>query len=168
MIGEQGALTADDWADLVDGEDEPFGAVGAGLAWRPKERHITFRDGGRLVAAAGALVARVRVGSDACFHVVGIGSVIVTRSYRGRGLMPQLMDRLLRVARTLGPDRAMLFCRPELMRLYGRFGFCEIGAPVWVDQPDGRVEMPLSAMWRPLVDGAQWPCGRVEVDGLPF
>jgi GNAT superfamily N-acetyltransferase len=168
MIGEQGALTADDWADLLAGEDEPFGATGAGLAWRPKDRHVTFRDGGRLIAAAGALVAGVRVGSEEGFDVVGIGSVIVTHSLRGRGLMRKLMDELLRVARTLGPARAMLFCRPQLVSLYGRFGFREIGAPVSVDQPDGRLEMPLSAMWRPLVEGVQWPRGRVEVDGLPF
>jgi hypothetical protein len=62
----------------------------------------------------------------------------------------------------------MLFCRPELVALYRGFGCEEIAAPVWADQPGGRIEMPLAAMWRPLRDGAEWPSGRVDVRGLPF
>jgi hypothetical protein len=33
------------------------------------------------------------------------------------------------------PERAMLFCRPELVPVYERFGFIAIAAPIWVDQP---------------------------------
>jgi predicted GNAT family N-acyltransferase len=169
QFGEQAALTEQDWADVVDQEDEPFGPIGAGLYWRPKVRHVTCRAAdGRLVATAGALVARVQVGAEATFDVVGLGSVIVTRSLRGHGLMPKLIERLLRIARAVGPDRAMLFCRPELVGLYERFQFIEIAAPVWVDQPDGRIEMPEPAMWRALRPGAQWPPGPVEVHGFPF
>jgi predicted GNAT family N-acyltransferase len=168
-FGEQGPLTEQDWADVVDGEDEPFGLIGAGLVWRPKDRHVTFRAAdGRLVAVAGVLVAAVNVGGETSFDVVGLGSVIVTRALRGRGLMPRLLEPLLRVASTLGPDRAMLFCAPELVQLYQRFGFVEIAAPVWVDQPGRRIDMPEPSMWRPLRQGAQWPPGRVEVQGLPF
>ena len=32
---ELGALSDQDWAELQDGEHEPFGPVGAALAWRP-------------------------------------------------------------------------------------------------------------------------------------
>jgi predicted GNAT family N-acyltransferase len=101
-------------------------------------------------------------------EVVGLGSVIVTRPLRGRGLVSELLDPLLAVANEMGPGRAMLFCRPELVPLYERFDFVEITEPVWVDQPQGRVEMPMSAMWRPLRDGVGWPGGRVDVRGLPF
>ena len=168
-FGEQGALTERDWADVIDREDEPFGAVPDGLAWRPKDRHVTCRAAdGRLVAAAGVLVATVQVDAEATFDVVGLGSVIVTRSLRGRGLMPKLMEPLMRIAHGIGPDRAMLFCRPELVDLYERFEFIRIAAPVWADQPDGRIEMPMVAMWRALRPDAQWPPGRVEVKGLPF
>jgi predicted GNAT family N-acyltransferase len=166
---ELGALTDDDWAVLVDDEPDPFGPVGAGLEWRPKDRHVGLRaPDGRLVAVAGAAVVTVDVEAVGAFEVVGLGSVIVTRSVRGRGLMSTLIDPLLRVAEGLGPDRAMLFCRPELVALYRGFGCEEIDAPVWADQPGGRIEMPLAAMWRPLRDGAEWPPGRVDVRGLPF
>jgi predicted GNAT family N-acyltransferase len=166
---ELGALTDEDWAGLVDDEPEPFGPVGAGLEWRRKDRHVGLRaPDGRLVAVAGAEVATVDVEAAGRFEVVGVGSVIVTRSVRGRGLMSSLIAPLLRVAEGLGPDRAMLFCRPELVALYRGMGCVEIDAPVWADQPGGRIEMPLPAMWRPLRDGAQWPPGRVDVHGLPF
>jgi predicted GNAT family N-acyltransferase len=166
--GEQGELTEQDWAELIDGEHEPFGPVGHSLEWRPKDRHVTFRDGdGRLVGAAGVLVATVQAGGEE-LPVVGVGSVIVTRTQRGRGLMPTLFERVRRLADDLGPDRAMLFCAPELVSLYERFGFVRIEAPVWADQPEGRIEMPEPSMWRPLRGGVSWPPGRVEVVGLPF
>jgi hypothetical protein len=62
----------------------------------------------------------------------------------------------------------MLFCRLELVALYRRLEFVEITAPVWADQPSGRIEMPMAAMWRALCPGAEWPPGRVDVRGLPF
>jgi predicted GNAT family N-acyltransferase len=167
---ELGPLTEHGWEDLRAGERDPFGAVGARLTWRPKDRHMALRaPDGRLVAAAGALVADVEVGGSERFQVVGVGSVIVTRSLRGGGLVSKVVDPLLRLAERMGPDRAMLFCRPELVSLYRRFGFGEIAAPVWADQPDGRIEMPMAAMWRRLrLRVGPWPPGRVDVLGLPF
>ena len=55
-VVELGRLTEQDWTDLVGGEHEPFGPMGAGLEWRPKDRHVALRarDGG-LVAVAGAV-----------------------------------------------------------------------------------------------------------------
>jgi predicted N-acetyltransferase YhbS len=166
---ELGALTEEDWADVVAGEDEPFGPVGAGLQWRDKDRHVALRAcDGRLAAVAGAVLATVEVEDAGGFEVVGLGGLIVNRSVRGRGLMFRLVEPLLRLAECMGPDLAMIFCRPELVVLYRRLAFVEIAAPVWADQPQGRVEMSEPAMWRALRDGAYWPPGRVDVRGLPF
>jgi predicted GNAT family N-acyltransferase len=167
---ELGALSDEDWAELQDGEHEPFGPVGARLAWRPKDRHIGLRGPeGRLVAAAGAVIATVEVERAGSIDIVGLGSLIVTRSQRGSGLMSRVVEPLLRLAERMGPDRGMIFCRPDLVALYRRIAFIEITAPVWADQPEGRIEMPLAAMWRALRDdAAEWPPGRVDVHGLPF
>ena len=166
---ELGQLTDQEWTDLIDGEHEPFGPVGASLAWRPKDRHVALQGpDGRLVAAAGAVVATLKIEGARRLEVVGIGSVMVTRSLRGQGLMSRLVAPLRRLAEGMGPDRAMLFCRPELVELYRGLGFAEITAPVWADQPRGRIEMPLVAMWQSLRPGAEWPPGRVDVCGLPF
>jgi len=132
---ELGPLTEEDWEELQAGEHEPFGPVGAKLAWRPKERHIGLRaPDGRLVAVAGAVLADIEVEGAGEFQVVGLGSLIVTSAMRGRGLMPQVVDPLLRLAEGMGPERAMIFCRPDLVALYMGIGFIEITAPVWADQ----------------------------------
>ncbi len=162
-------LSARDWQELVDGEHEPFGGLGEELVWREKARNVGVRDDhGRLVAAAGVVLAEVRVGAESPFEVAGLGGVIVTRSERGRGLGHLLCRRLLEIAGELEAQRAMLFCLPKLMSLYREFGFVEIRDPVWADQPGGRIEIPIPAMWSALTADAGWPAGRVEVLGEPF
>ena len=162
-------LGAAGWAELSDGEHEPFGAVGHSLHWAPKERRVGLRDDtGRLVASAAEAVVPVEVEGFGAFDVVGIGGVMVTRTMRGQGLFWRVVEPILELAATLGPERAMLFCRDELTSLYARVGFELIDPPVTADQPDGRIEVPMAAMWRPLREGAGWPPGRVAVPGLPF
>lgn len=162
-------LSESDWEQLVDGEEQPWGPVGEGLSWREKDRNVGIRDeDGRLIAAAGAVLSDVTVAGAERFQIVGLGGLFVTRRARGAGLVQALAAPLLRIAAGMGPAHAMLFCRPELVEPYRRLSFGEIADPVWADQPDGRIEMPLRAMWRALRDGASWPPGRVDVDGLPF
>ncbi len=165
---ELAELGEDDWAELIDGESQPWGP-GEGLQWREKDHHLGLRaDDGRLLAVGGAVVAEVEVEGSGAFGVVGLGSLFVTRSERASGLASRLFAPLLDLAGALGPDRAMLFCRPELVPVYRRVAFAEIAAPVWAAQPGGRVEMPIASMWRSLHAGADWPPGRVDVRGLPF
>jgi predicted GNAT family N-acyltransferase len=157
------------WEELVAGESEPFGHVGEDLVWREKTQNIGLReDDGRLVAAAGVVLADVKVAGEPPFQVAGLGGLIVTRSERGRGLGPRLFQRLLELAGELEVGRAMLFCLPELMALYGRYGFVPVDAPVWADQPTGRIEMPMPAMWKALRPDTSWPSGGVELLGEPF
>ena len=127
-----------------------------------------MRDEGRPIAAAGLIVAPVEAGGMP-LSVVGIGGVIVTRSRRGQGLARRVMVAALECAARLGPDHALLFCRPDRAGLYRKLGFARVDAPVDVGQLDGaRREMPLDTMWRPLRTGATWPPGPVSVPGLPF
>lgn len=161
-------ITDSDWQQVVAGEPEPWGRAGESLQWREKSQNVGLRDdAGSLVALAGLLLAEVRV-ADATFQVAGVGGVIVTRSARGRGLARVLIERLLQLAPELGAERAMLFCLPANVTLYAKFGFQLIEEPVWAAQPDGLVEMPLPAMWKPLAPAARWPAGRVELLGEPF
>lgn len=169
QLAELAALSEQDWAELIAGEERPWGATGEALQWRNKDRHVGLRTSdGRMAAAAGAVIVEVDVEGAEGFDVVGVGGVFVTGSLRGRCLTGRLLPLLLGIAETMGPDRAMLFCRPELVGLYARHGFTEIAAPVSADQPDGRITMPMRAMWRPLRPSAGWPPGRVDVRGLPF
>jgi GNAT superfamily N-acetyltransferase len=169
QLVEFGALSVREWIDLTGREREPFGARSAGLVWGPKERHVGLREpGGRLAAVAGAMGVTVEVDGVGPFDVVGLGGLIIRKDLRGQGLMPALMDGLAGLAESMGPDRAMIFCDTHLIALYQRRGYRLISDPVWVDQPEGRVEMPVSALWRPLRPGPVWPPGRVDVRALPF
>jgi predicted N-acetyltransferase YhbS len=164
-VVELEGLTPVDEADLAAGEDEPFGDIE--LDWREPERYLALRDDGRLVAAAGLLVAPVEAGGDV-FDVVGVGGVLVAAPRRGQGLMRRVLDAALERAEALGPAFAMLFCSDDNAARYARFGFREIDARVTAAQPGGTVEMDEVSMWRPLRDGARWPDGDVSVLGLPF
>lgn len=165
---ELGRLSFGDWARLIGGESSPFGEAAAALEFRPKDHHVAIRDqSGRIIAAAGATVAKVSVGGGDPFEVVGFGALIIRADARGHKLSGPLMDRLRIVAERLGPDRGMLFSEPSLVRLYARRGYREISDPVWVDQPSGPLRVPVRTMWRPLRP-VSWPSGVVRLDGFPF
>jgi GNAT superfamily N-acetyltransferase len=168
-VVELDRLTEPYWDELVAGEDEPFGGIGEELVWCEKRWNLGMReDDGRLVAAAGAVLAYVQIGQAASFPVVGFGGLFVTRSARGRGAAHLLVERLLELADGLDAQYAMLFCLPELMTLYARFGFRPIEVPLRAEQPGGRIEVPLRAMWKALGGAESWPSGRVELLGEPF
>jgi predicted GNAT family N-acyltransferase len=161
-------LTSEDWQQIVAGETEPFGALGAGLQWADKTRHVGMRDDtGKLVAAAGVVLAEVRIGVEP-MQVAGIGGVIVTKHARGQGLGRLVIERILQIASELQVERAMLFCLPHNMGLYAKFGFQPIDQPVFAQQAAGVIEVPMRAMWKPLADDVSWPDGRVELLGEPF
>ena len=171
-VVELEAVTDAQWAEIVGDEIEPWGGgVGERMSWAEKEWYVAALSWDESLAAlAGATVAGVDVEDGGSFDVLGIGGVFVRANKRRRGLALLLMKELLARAEedNASPDRAMLFCRPHLTGLYRKTGFREIDAPVWAEQPDGRVEMPVPAMWRALREGTDWPPGRVDVRGLPF
>jgi hypothetical protein len=168
-VVELDRFTQQQSSELAAGELEPWGGSAEALSWREKDRHVgTYGSDGRLLAAAGSVVVEVEVDGAGAFAVLGIGGVFVTRDAREGGLVAPMLDALLVAPEDGAVDRAMLFCRPPLMALYRKSAFAEVSATVTVAQPDGRIEMPLRTMWRPLRDRASWPAGRVEVLGLPF
>jgi GNAT superfamily N-acetyltransferase len=168
-VVEFGPLTDEHRAALEGDEEHPFGTEGIELVWRPKERHVMLRDDeGRLVASTGLLVVEVSVGGDEPFEVVGVGGVFVTRADRGQGLARVVVEAALERAATIGPQLAMLFCRDGVAGLYRKLGFELVEPPVRVLQPTGSAIMPVNTMWRPLVEGAAWPPGAVQLRSEPF
>ena len=165
---ELGGLSRRAWIELTERDPDAFGATTAGLIYRDKDLHIGWRSrDDRLVAVVGMTVATVEIADREPFDVVGLGSLIVRRDMRGRGLSEGLSQAARERSKRIGPDRAMIFCEPELVELHTRRGYMPIEAPVRVDQPDGRIEMPIPAMWRPIRPST-WPHGAVDVHGLPF
>ncbi|KOV64082.1 GNAT family N-acetyltransferase [Streptomyces sp. MMG1121] len=152
---------------LGDGDD-PFGVAAAGLTWLPKEEHVGIRRGSRLVAHAGLLRLPVVIG-EAETQVVGVGGVAVAPDLRGRGLARLVVTAALENARAMGPQHALLFCRPPLVPLYQCLGWHLLDEDVLVEQPEARVVvMPLRTMVTPLRDNAHWPSGPVRLLSLPM
>ena len=158
------------WEELLAGEHEPWGGVGERLSWRDKTRNIGLRDERRKAARSGRGGARrsctrTRTRRSRSSASAGSWSRAAPAAGASRASSP---EHLLELARELPAERAMLFCEPRLMALYREFGFEEITEAVWVEQPGGRVKMPMRAMWRPLREGAGWPPGELYLDGEPF
>lgn len=110
----------------------------------------------------------ITIGDDET-EVVGVGGVAVAPDLRGQGLARLVIAAALDHARTMGPRRALLFCRPPLVPLYQRLGWHPLDKDVRVEQPEGRlVTMPLRTMVTPLRDDAYWPSGPVRLFSLPM
>jgi GNAT superfamily N-acetyltransferase len=166
---ELAGVDSGQWRALQGEEPEPWGGEAEDLSWVEKTHFVGVPGGdGELLAMAAALVAEVTAGGGEPFGVAGVGGVIVRPDMRGRGLARLVIEAVVELAGRLGPAYAMLFCRRPLVALYERFGFREIGAPVTAEQPGGRIEMPMVAMWAPLREGASWPEGAIAVLGEPF
>ncbi|BAJ26761.1 MULTISPECIES: GNAT family N-acetyltransferase [Kitasatospora] len=147
---------------------DPFEVSAAGIAWRPKDRHVGVHLAGRLVAHAGFVVAPVEVGGRR-FEVAGIGGVLVSPRWRGHGLARAVVGAALDAARADGLRFGLLFCLPDWAPLYARLGWTPLPGPVTADQPDGPAPVPLGAMWIGLAPGARWPeGGAVRLHSLPF
>jgi predicted N-acetyltransferase YhbS len=169
QIVELGRLSMRDWAQLVQGEHEPFGGTCAGFEFRAKDHHVGIRDGdGTLIAAGGWSVVEVEVDGYGRFEVIGLGALIVRHDCRRAGLATPIMERLRGAIAQTGVTRRLLLCEPHLVELYTRWGYLPIEDPVWVRQPSGPVRWPLAAMWRPAEPTVSWPAGVVRVLGPPF
>lgn len=167
-IVEFGPLTDALRRELEGDESDPFDASGITLHFQPKDRHVGLRDdAGRLVASTGIVMAEVEVDHER-FSVVGLGGVIVTAQYRGRGLGRQVVQAALAKATKLGPAFALLFCHEDRAGLYRKLGFSPVDAEVVVWQAAGYVSMTQQTMWRPLHGAREWPPGDVVVHSLPF
>ncbi|MFE2109534.1 GNAT family N-acetyltransferase [Kitasatospora sp. NPDC059463] len=162
-------LESYDPAEIFGDTPDPFGVDALGITWRRKEHHVGIRaePNGPLVAHAGLVVLPVSVGGRRT-DVVGLGGVAVAAGRRGNGLARAVVGGALARARELGPQAAILFCRPDVAGLYTRLGWRPVEGPVEVEQPAGPVVMPLRTMWFPLHEGARRPEGAVRLHSLPM
>ncbi|MGW2479463.1 GNAT family N-acetyltransferase [Streptomyces sp. NPDC001571] len=160
--------TKTDQDEILGHDDDPFGVAAAGLTWLPKKKHFGIRHGDRLVAHAGLLRLPVAIG-DVETEVVGVGGVAVAPDMQGQGLARRVVTAALDHARTMGPQHALLFCRPPLVPLYQRLGWHPLDEEVLVEQPENRlVTMPLRTMVTPLRDNTRWPSEPLRLFSLPM
>ncbi len=160
--------TKTDQEEILGDDVDPFGVAWTGLTWLPKEEHFGVRQEDRLVAHVGLLRLPVAIG-DTETEVIGVGGVAVAPRVQGQGLARLVLAAALEHARTMGPQHALLFCRPPLIPIYQRLGWHLLDTDVLVEQPGARlVTMPLRTMVTPLRDGVSRPSGPVRLFSLPM
>ncbi len=62
---------------------------------------------------------------------------------------------------------ALLFCRSALQSLYEHLGWVNVSSPVWVEQIQGDILLPMAAMVRCL-GSEPWPNGEVRLGSRPW
>ena len=124
-----------------------------------------IRDDGRIDRRRGPDRRAGRKSGGETFDVVGFGGVIVTRTRRGQGLARRVMEAAIARAAELGPERGLLFCRPDRAGLYTkpRLRQARRARSTSASWTASARTMPLDTMWRPLAPDATWPAGPVSV-----
>jgi len=64
-------------------------------------------------------------------------------------------------------DAGLLFCLPKLTAYYEMLGWQEVESPVLIEQPSGKIVLPLCVMILPLV-GEGWSSAGIELGSLPW
>lgn len=159
--------TAADRLWLSGGEQDPSGTNDYHLTWRAKDVHVLVFQKETLISHVGLVKHGVTVG-DEVIWVAGIGGVLTHPDYRGCGLGQIAMCAAEEHARNvMGISFGMLFCRPEMQPWYEAQDWRQAHVPVWVDQPEGVINMPLPT----LVKGfghQNWPPGIIRLSSYPW
>ena len=166
-IWECPSYTGEQRDQILDGDPDPWGVEHLCVVWRDLSGHVVAREGDQLVAHAGWVGVDLRAGNHVV-RAVGLGSVLVRSRARGRGIGKTIVRAAMTSMRRTGRPAGLLFCGDGLVPFYQALGWVQITDPVEVDQPAGKVIMPMSSCWVPLQDDATLPMGPLAVDGLPF
>lgn len=68
------------------------------------------------------------VGHDSDGEHIVILSVVVHPAYQGRGMASRLMSNFIDRMKALDKSDIYLICQPDLIEMYARFGFVDLGA----------------------------------------
>jgi GNAT superfamily N-acetyltransferase len=158
----------DDYAQIVDGETDPFTTEDLGIVWRDKSGHVGLTDEGRLIGHAGWVPVQVQGARGEMVDVLGLGGVVLHRDHRGNGAGRQVVLGAMTRMTELGGSVGMLFCLPQRLRFYQGMGWFPIDRAVTADQSTGSIIMPMVTCWTPLVEGATLPTTDLRLEGLPF
>ena len=161
------SYSAADRNDLAGGEKDPSETSVYQLQWRPTEKHILVVEAGMTVCHVGLVGQTVEVQGNPV-SIAGIGGVLARRGCRGRGYCRMAMEAAEAFALSqMAVNFMLLFCRPALQSLYEHLGWVKVSSPVWVEQVQGNVLLPIISMVKCLGD-EPWPKGEVRLGSRPW
>jgi len=101
-------------------------------------------------------------------RVVGIQSFCVLPDYRGTGLSNKMMAVVLEEGGRRGFDAGLLFCREQLLKVYGNMGWSKLDASVYIiNDKKRKTLMPGFTMFYPL-NTRQFPPGDIDLAGADW
>ena len=128
---------------------------------------VVLEHEGEVIAHAGVVDRTLRVGEREV-RVAGVQNVYVLPEFRRRGLTSRLMEKAMTEAAARGFDVGLLFCVPELERVYLRSGWISLGPreTLRVDETGAEVPLPAKniAMFHPLRQ-PNFPHGLIHLQG---
>jgi predicted GNAT family N-acyltransferase len=161
------SYSAADRNDLAGGEKDPSQTSAYELQWRPTERHVLVVEGRKTVCHVGLVRQTVEVQGNPV-SIAGVGGVLARRECRGRGYCRIAMEAAEAFALShMAVNFILLFCRPALQSFYEHLGWAKVSSPVWVEQAQGNVLLPIVSMVRCL-GAEQWPEGEVRLRSRPW
>ena len=114
---------------------------------------VVLEHEGEVIAHMGVVDRVISAGGHA-LRVAGIQNVFVLPEFRRRGLTTALMEAAMREAAARNFDLGLLFCAPEIQRVYSRSGWLALDPrpTLRVDENGNPVELPDKslAMFYPL------------------
>ena len=137
--------------------------------WRgiPPSWSVVIEEDLAVLAHVGIVERRIRVGGEQV-SVAGPQNVFILPGHRARGFFPKIMRVSMEEAKRLGHDFGLLFCVPQLEKIYG---FCKwklvTGRKTTrVDEDGNEVDVPSKnlAMFFPLAR-PDFPDGDIHLQG---
>jgi hypothetical protein len=119
------------------------------------------------VGHVGFIKHEVQVGNQPVL-VGGVGQVVTLPAGQRRGYArAALRWSAAFLCDELRAAFGLLFCVERMVPFYAGLGWQVVEAPVWIEQPTGRVISPMPVMVLPC-QGQVWPAGAVELNSLPW
>jgi len=130
----------------------------------PVHSLIVFSDDGRklVIAHAGIVHRKILINGYGELSIFGFQNVFIHPDFRGRGLLDLLMTEIPGIAANGGYDCGLLFCVPELEKVYSGFSWKKImnkeilsvdGEGIMKPIPAGNIAMFYPLSIRDFPDG---------------
>ncbi len=116
-----------------------------------------------------AIVARTIAVGKGQKHVeaAGVQSLFVMPSYRGKGIADWLLITAMNEALERSLNAGVLFCKPELEKVYKKTGWSKIDSPVFMSEAkDQTVPIPQTNITMVyLINNFAFPAGEIHLNG---
>jgi GNAT superfamily N-acetyltransferase len=147
----------------------PFALPADSYTWAWPSWSALVKADQRVVAHAGVIYRVIQIG-DLRVPVGGIAGVMTLPGWRQRGYARAALAKATAfVGMQLWAPFAVAICPKEDVAFYTHLGWRITEAPIWCEQPGGRVKLEHEAALFVACQGdADWPSGAIDLGGMPW